>query len=99
MRERARGILEHASISRDGGDEFHPGYAGALGIAALAPDLIRLRVLSGSLPLEMAAVAGFGFVFAFFPATRTEFGFLSSRRFFTSRSATIREALVTKDSG
>ena len=40
------------------------GYAGALGIAALAPELIRLRVLSGSLPLEMAAVAAFGFVFA-----------------------------------
>ncbi|MGB1699733.1 MAG: hypothetical protein ACPHRO_07260 [Nannocystaceae bacterium] len=40
------------------------GYAGAVGVAAIAPDMIRLRVLSGSLPLEMAAVVGFGFVFA-----------------------------------
>lgn len=40
------------------------GYAGAVAVAAAAPELIRLRVLSGSLTLEMAAVVAFGFVFA-----------------------------------
>ena len=40
------------------------GYAGAVALAAIAPDMIRIRVLSGSLPLEMAAVVAFGFVFA-----------------------------------